>query len=104
MSGHAIQAAEHPLTAESDGPGRFGRQAVSGGSNTAYAIAYLWAFLFQTLYLLPDALGGGKNPAFEAGEFPWSYGVVTLAIFLVGFAIVSLGHWVRGRRRAAAVA
>ncbi len=66
-------------------------------ANTAYAIAYLWAFAFQTLYLLLDSLGGGANPAFEAGEFPWSYGEVTLGIFLVGFAIVSLGHWVRAR-------
>lgn len=67
-------------------------------ANTAYAIAYLWAFAFQTLYLVLDSFGGGKNPAFEAGDFPWSYGVVTLAIFLVGFALVSLGHWVRERR------
>lgn len=73
-------------------------------ANTAYAIAYLWAFAFQTLYLLLDSLGGGTNPAFQAGEFPWSYGVVTLAIFLAGFAVVSLGHWVRARSPVAAVA
>jgi hypothetical protein len=71
---------------------------------TAYAIVYLWAFAFQTLYLLLDSLGGGKNPAFEAGEFPWQYGVVALAIFLVGFAVVNLGHWVRTRRTGVAVA
>ncbi len=41
-------------------------------ANTAYAIAYLWAFVFQSLYLLLDSLGGGKDPAFEAGESPWS--------------------------------
>jgi hypothetical protein len=67
-------------------------------ANTAYAIAYLWAFVFQTLYLLLDSLGGGSNPAFEVGDFPWSYGVVALAIFAVGFGLVSLGHWVRARR------
>jgi hypothetical protein len=67
-------------------------------ANTTYAIAYLWAFAFQTLYLLLDSLGGGKNPAFEAGDFPWSYGVVALTIFLAGFGVVSLGHWVRARR------
>lgn len=70
-------------------------------ANTAYAIAYLWAFAFQTLYLLLDSFGGGKNPAFAAGDFPWSYGVVTLVIFLVGFALVSLGHWVCERRTTA---
>lgn len=73
-------------------------------ANTAYAIAYLWAFVFQSLYLLLDSLGGGKDPALEAGESPWSYGVVALAIFLAGFAVVGLGHWVRVRRTVAAIA
>ncbi len=40
--------------------------AVVTDNNTAYAIAYLWAFAFQTLYLLLDSLGGGKNPAYAA--------------------------------------
>lgn len=73
---------------------------------TAYAVAYLWAFTFQTLYLLLDSLGGGASPAFEAGEFPLSYGLVTLAIFLAGFGLVEAGHRVacrgRDRRRLAA--
>ncbi len=69
-------------------------------ANTAYAIAYLWSFAFQTLYLLLDSLGRGSAPAFEAGEFPWSYGVVTLTIFLAGFGIVNLSHWFRERRTA----
>jgi hypothetical protein len=65
-------------------------------ANTAYAIAYLWAFVFQTLYLSLDSVSG--DPAFETGEFPWQYGIVTLAIFIAGFGIVSLGHWARARR------
>ncbi len=73
-------------------------------ANCAYAIAYLWAFAFQTLYLLLDSLGGGSNPAFKAGEFPWSYGVVALAIFLAGFAVVSAGHWLHVRRTTQATA
>jgi hypothetical protein len=64
-------------------------------ASTVYAVAYLWAFVFQTLYLTLDSLGDGANPAFEAGDFPWQYGVVTLAIFGVGFGLVNLGHWVR---------
>ena len=68
-------------------------------AHTAYAIAYLWAFVFQTLYLLLDAINESKNPAFEPSEFPLSYGLVTLAIFAVGFGLVSLGHWVRARRQ-----
>jgi hypothetical protein len=69
-------------------------------ASTAYAIAYLWAFVFQTLYLLLDSLGGGSGgsaPAFEAGDFPWQYGVVTLAIFAAGFGLVNLGHWLKAR-------
>jgi hypothetical protein len=69
-------------------------------ANTAYSIAYLWAFTFQTLYLMLDSLGGGSNPAFETGDFPWSYGVVALAIFAGGFGLVSLGHYTRARRTA----
>ena len=68
-------------------------------ANTAYAIAYLWAFMFQTLYLLLDALDEGSSaPAFEVGEFPLSYGIVTLAIFLAGFGLVALGRWVAVKR------
>lgn len=68
-------------------------------ANTAYAIAYLWAFVFQSLYLLLDAMNPDASaPAFEAGEFPLSYGVMTLAIFLVGFGLVALGRYVAVRR------
>ena len=66
---------------------------------TTYAVAYLWAFMFQTLYLLLDSFGGGSHPAFEAGEFPWQYGVVTLAILGVGFGLVEAGHRLARRRR-----
>ena len=66
---------------------------------TTYAVAYLWAFVFQTLYLLLDALGGGANPAFEPGDFPLSYGLVTLGILAVGFALVETGHRMAARRR-----
>jgi hypothetical protein len=68
-------------------------------ATTSYAVAYLWAFTFQTLYLLLDALGGGSAPAFEAGEFPVSYGVVALAILLAGIGLVQLGHRVGAKRR-----
>ena len=46
---------------------------------------------------LLDSLGGGANPAFESGEFPLSYGIVTLAIFGAGFGLVNLGHWAKAR-------
>jgi hypothetical protein len=66
-------------------------------ASTTYAIAYLWAFVFQTLYLLLDSMGASSAPAFEEGEFPWQYGVVTAAIFGVGFGLVNLGHWLKAR-------
>jgi hypothetical protein len=69
-------------------------------ANTAYAIAYLWAFVYQTLYLLLDAIDESKNPAFEPSEFPLAYGIVAISIFTVGFGLVQLGHRVgRGRRQ-----
>ncbi len=74
-------------------------------ANTTYAIAYLWAFVFQTLYLVLDMLNRGKDAAFSAASFPLSYGLVALAIFAVGFGLVALGGFTRSRvqrRRTAA--
>ena len=71
---------------------------------TAYAVAYLWAFCFQTLYLLLDSLGGGSAPAFEVGTFPWSYGLVTLGILGVGLGLVAVVLAWRGNRGAVRVA
>ena len=72
-------------------------------ANTAYAVAYLWAFTFQTLYLMLDSINAGKTlndePAFVSDEFPWQYGLVTLVIFAVGFGLVNAGHRVRLRRQ-----
>ena len=72
-------------------------------ANTAYAIAYLWAFVFQGVYLMLDSINSGRTlndePAFVADEFPWQYGVVTLLIFVAGFGLVAFGHRVgRGHR------
>jgi hypothetical protein len=69
-------------------------------ANTTYAVAYLWAFVFQTLYLILDVINDSADPAFEPQRFPWGYGVVTLSIFGVGFGLVALGHHVRERRAA----
>ncbi|PVG82847.1 hypothetical protein DDE18_10850 [Nocardioides gansuensis] len=67
-------------------------------ANTAYAIAYLWAFVFQTLYLTLDSINRSTDPAFRPEEFPIAYGAVTLSIFGVGFGLVALGHTYRARR------
>lgn len=72
-------------------------------ANTAYAIAYLWAFVFQAVYLLLDAMNGGRD-AFDPQEFPLSYGLLCAALFGVGFGLVALGHRVGNRRRTKAMA
>jgi hypothetical protein len=66
-------------------------------ANVAYAIAYLWAFTFQTLYLTLSMLGGDDS-AFSKNEFPLSYGLVAAGIFGIGFGLVALGHRVGSRR------
>ena len=69
-------------------------------ANVTYAIAYLWAFTYQTLYLMLDSIAnpGSKSAAYSPDEFPWSYGVVALTIFGVGFGLVAAGRLVRQRR------
>ena len=69
-------------------------------ANTTYAVAYLWAFTYQTLYLTLDSLNGSTNPAFTPEDFPLSYGLVAASIFGAGFGLVALGHLVRDRRTA----
>lgn len=74
-------------------------------ANVAYAIAYLWAFTYQGLYLTRAWVGGDAS-AFpkDPDKFPISYGLFTAAIFAVGFGLVALGHWTRARRTAGAAA
>jgi hypothetical protein len=69
-------------------------------ATTAYAVAYLWAFVFQTLYLILDVINDSTDAAFEPQRFPWAYGLVTGSIFAAGFGLVALGHLVRDRRTA----
>ena len=63
-------------------------------ANTTYAVAYLWAFVYQTLYLSLDASSG----AFSTDEFPLPYGLMTAAVFAVGFGLIAGAHEVRRRR------
>ena len=64
-------------------------------ANTTYAVAHLWAFVFQTLYLSVD------GSAFSATEFPLSYGLVAAVIFAVGFGLISAAQEARRRRSGA---
>ncbi|MCW2738005.1 hypothetical protein [Nocardioides sp.] len=73
-------------------------------ANTTYAIAYLWALIFQAVYLLPLFLEDMKPPGATGdavtANFPFSYGAVTLGMFLLGFLLVRLGRWARQHRAA----
>jgi hypothetical protein len=73
-------------------------------ANVAYAIAYLWAFTFQGLYLTRMWVGGDHS-AFpkDPDTLPISYGLVAGGIFAVGFGLVALGHRVATRRAARVV-
>ena len=66
-------------------------------ANVTYAIAYLWAFTFQSLYLTLSWVGGDES-AFPKDGFPLSYGLVAAAVFAVGFGLVTLGHRLGARR------
>jgi hypothetical protein len=74
-------------------------------ANVAYAIAYLWAFVFQGVYLTRMWVGG-DNSAFpkDPDTIPVSYGIVAAGIFGIGFGLVALGRRVGARRRTRVVA
>lgn len=69
-----------------------------------YLAAFLFVFPFQTLSLLVDWTRGSTQ-AF--GPFPgeshvqvFSYGLVNLTLYLIGFGLLFLGHRLGSRRRA----
>lgn len=68
-------------------------------ANLTYAVAYLWAFTFQSVYLMLSMLDGDDDPAFTKGHFPVAYGLMASAIFAAGFGLVEVGHRVGERRR-----
>jgi hypothetical protein len=71
-------------------------------ANVAYAIAYLWAFSYQNVYLVRMWTAEDYS-AFPKGAeaIPIEYGLVTLGVFGAGFGLVALGHRVAARRRSA---
>ncbi len=63
-------------------------------ANTLYAVAYLWAFVFQGVYLMLDL--GNDGAAFSVDAFPWDYGAGRRPRSSgPGFALVAAGRWVR---------
>jgi len=69
-------------------------------ANLAYAVAYLWAFVFQGLYLTRMWVGGDDSAFPKAPDtMPVAYGLVCCAIFAGGFGLVAVGRRVSARRR-----
>jgi hypothetical protein len=66
---------------------------------TTYATIYLWSFTFQTAYLTRAWVGGDHSAFAQQPDAGAPYGLVTGAIFLVGFGLVALGHRLGSRRR-----
>lgn len=74
-------------------------------ASVTYLAAYSWAYSFQGVYLLRNWVGGDRT-AFpkDPAAMPLGYGLVTLAIMLVGFSLVFGGHQLAVRRGRVAVA
>jgi hypothetical protein len=66
----------------------------------AYATIYLWSYTFQTAYLTRGWADGQDVGFRRPADFGLDYGLVTAAIFIVGFGLVALGHLLGTRRRA----
>lgn len=69
----------------------------------AYLAGFLFLFPFQTLSLLVDWTRGsteafGPFPGDSHGQV-FSYGLVNLTLYLIGFGLLALGHQVGSRRR-----
>ena len=71
----------------------------------AYLAGHLPLFTFQTLNLTlnwangDEAAFGGPFPQSDA-EAVYGYGVVNLVLYLAGFGLLQLGHWLGAKRRA----
>ena len=65
-----------------------------------YATTYLWSYTFQTAYLTRAWVDGEPVGFRRPADFGSDYGLVTAAIFMAGFGLVTLGHRLGSRRRA----
>ncbi|GAA1611931.1 hypothetical protein GCM10009789_77840 [Kribbella sancticallisti] len=67
-----------------------------------YAILFAQVFTFQTATLVME-WAKGSTSAFPADptEFGSTFGYLTFtsSIYAVGFGLITLGHWLRNRRR-----
>jgi hypothetical protein len=79
------------------------------GAYLVYAIAFGQVYTFQTAVLVMEWTNGSSS-AFSASQSQGlignsiSYLTVSTAIYAAGFGLVTLGHWLRSRRRPTAKA
>jgi hypothetical protein len=72
----------------------------------AFAIAFGHVYTFQTANLVMEWVNGSTDafPATQSDQLmdgTLGYFAFTTVIYAVGFGLVTLGHWLRNRRRAA---
>lgn len=79
--------------------GWFLRQRVA--AYLAFVAVYAYCFTFQSVYLTTAWVQGNPEAAFPADGGPsLPYLGVTLAVYVVGFALVTVGHALRQCRTA----
>ena len=71
-----------------------------------FAIAFSHVYTFQTANLVMEWVNGSTHafPGSQSNELldgTLGYFAFTSMIYAVGFALVTLGHWLRNRRRTA---
>lgn len=68
-----------------------------------YAVLFAQAFTFQTANLVMEWVKGSTEafPAEPANNLSGSLGYLafTSTIYAIGFGLITLGHWLRNRRR-----
>jgi hypothetical protein len=72
----------------------------------AYAVAYAQVYTFQTGLLVMEWANGStaafpRNGSTQLLEPASGYLIFTSVIYAAGFGLVTIGHWLRHRRRSA---
>ncbi|WP_433013890.1 hypothetical protein [Kribbella sp. CA-294648] len=66
-----------------------------------YAILFAQVFTFQTANLVMEWVKGSTEafPAEPGLSGTWGYLAFTSMIYAIGFGLITVGHWLRNRRR-----
>ncbi|WP_327583458.1 hypothetical protein OHA25_47740 [Nonomuraea sp. NBC_00507] len=74
------------------------------GAYLAFAVVFAQVYTFQTGLLVMEWTNGAtaafpRSTSPELLDSSLGYLAFTSVVYLVGFGLVTLGHWLRGRRR-----